>query len=616
MERKYDVFISYRRDGGESTARILHDRLTAMGYSVFFDVESLRSGAFNTKLYSVIGECQDFVIVLSPNALDRCVNADDWVRQEVAHALAKGKNVIPVMLRNFVFPEQLPEDIDKLRNQNGVMATPEYFDAFMKKLAEFMISKPHRKLRRVIAAVMAAVIALSVWAAASFLPIRYPGTRAEENLTQEVIYYVGNHLIHYSLLAESQEDALEAAQRYLSTGSADITTMESALAVSRNAVQIMDVSAAAPSEDFVGQLRESPFSTADMTAMHDELVQFQKECEDRLAAVEFLVSEECMLTDSEKLQALGYYQDYLEENMKAIAYFTNQMLLPITEESALDPLWEEILPQVRSVPLNAANWGDDYDALQNAAEECLNNMEHAVMGQYGILGNMTIETAQQKAIITDLYVKMGYTRTRAERIVEDIIFNYEAKQQTLTKQHLNEGYSEEEAASLAEKQIRLMQIQAQIRMDASALVGDDWQTLWEKMMLLLSCDLYDEARECMELYIPAAEATDRNVQAYMPAVLKFIDQMELGGIRYGVVVTAQEEETPDTLLQVGDIIVAFDGKPCTSAAGYLEYKEQLTQSSYTLSILRTASEAGALELVELEMTKEMSPVGMYTLTEI
>lgn len=51
---KHDVFISYRRDGGEYTAKILRDRLSELGYAVFFDVESLRSGDFNTKLYSVI----------------------------------------------------------------------------------------------------------------------------------------------------------------------------------------------------------------------------------------------------------------------------------------------------------------------------------------------------------------------------------------------------------------------------------------------------------------------------------------------------------------------------------------------------------------------------------
>lgn len=93
-DKKYDIFISYRRDGGEFTAKILRDRLEKLGYSVFFDVESLRSGDFNTHLYSVIDECTDFLLVLSPNALDRCANEGDWVRQEVERALSKEKRFI------------------------------------------------------------------------------------------------------------------------------------------------------------------------------------------------------------------------------------------------------------------------------------------------------------------------------------------------------------------------------------------------------------------------------------------------------------------------------------------------------------------------------------------
>ncbi len=32
---KYQIFISYRRDGGEDLATLLRDRFTALGYKVF-----------------------------------------------------------------------------------------------------------------------------------------------------------------------------------------------------------------------------------------------------------------------------------------------------------------------------------------------------------------------------------------------------------------------------------------------------------------------------------------------------------------------------------------------------------------------------------------------------
>lgn len=140
--QRYNIFISYRRDGGEYTAKILCDSLREMGYRVFFDVETLQNGPFNTKLYTAIDSCTDFVLVLSPHALDRCCNEDDWVRREVEYALLKKKNIVPVILRGFSFPDTLPQSIEQIRFQNGIEANSEFFDAFLEKLQKFLISKP------------------------------------------------------------------------------------------------------------------------------------------------------------------------------------------------------------------------------------------------------------------------------------------------------------------------------------------------------------------------------------------------------------------------------------------------------------------------------------------
>ena len=82
---KYDIFISYRRNGGETMAYLLKEKLKQMGFTVFYDVESLRSGIFNDKLYEVIENCRDIILILSENGLDRCINKDDWVRKEIVH---------------------------------------------------------------------------------------------------------------------------------------------------------------------------------------------------------------------------------------------------------------------------------------------------------------------------------------------------------------------------------------------------------------------------------------------------------------------------------------------------------------------------------------------------
>ena len=93
MKKKFDIFISYRRDGGFETANLIHDRLTRAGYNVFMDIENLRSGKFNEQLYTQIDNCKEILVILGPNSLERCINEDDWLRLEVAYAIKNNKNI-------------------------------------------------------------------------------------------------------------------------------------------------------------------------------------------------------------------------------------------------------------------------------------------------------------------------------------------------------------------------------------------------------------------------------------------------------------------------------------------------------------------------------------------
>ena len=118
----YDIFISYRRDGGEALACLLCTKLRQIGCAVFYDVESLRSGKFNTKILSVIQKCTDVIVVLSEHALDRCGDENDWVRKEISYSIKHNKNIIPVMMRNFQWPKTLPSEMSELKNYNGISA--------------------------------------------------------------------------------------------------------------------------------------------------------------------------------------------------------------------------------------------------------------------------------------------------------------------------------------------------------------------------------------------------------------------------------------------------------------------------------------------------------------
>ncbi len=144
--KTYGIFISYRRDSGFEMANLIAEKLCNAGYRVFLDVESIRSGKFDEQLYKSIEQCQDFIVVLSQNGLDRCYNETDWVRQEIIHAMQHGKNIIPVMLAGFAWPSIMPIEIEDLAHYQGIDAgNHNYFDASMDKLKSYLKSKCRKK---------------------------------------------------------------------------------------------------------------------------------------------------------------------------------------------------------------------------------------------------------------------------------------------------------------------------------------------------------------------------------------------------------------------------------------------------------------------------------------
>ncbi len=154
-DKKYDIFISYRRNGGFETAKHLYDLLTHDGYNVSFDIDTLRSGEFPEALLTRIDQCKDFILILNRTALDRCLDEssdkkNDWLRNELAYAIQTRKNIIPVFASDFAFPESLPEDISKLKSINGIHYNEQYFDAMYGRLKQFLKSRPVHKIRRVL----------------------------------------------------------------------------------------------------------------------------------------------------------------------------------------------------------------------------------------------------------------------------------------------------------------------------------------------------------------------------------------------------------------------------------------------------------------------------------
>ena len=148
MMGKYQIFISYRRSGGEFLGKLLSDDLKARGYEVFFDVDDMHSGMFNRQIKSVIEQITDVVVVLSAHALDRCGDENDWVRQEIEWAMYYGKNIVPVLTRDFVWPEVMPETLAKLRYYHGITIQNDTFVQSMENLCQLLACRGKKGQRK------------------------------------------------------------------------------------------------------------------------------------------------------------------------------------------------------------------------------------------------------------------------------------------------------------------------------------------------------------------------------------------------------------------------------------------------------------------------------------
>lgn len=122
MKKEYDIFISYRREGGKEYARNLTSELVSRGFHPFLDFDELKDGKFDKRITDAIESAPVFMFILSPGSLDRCVNEDDWVRKEILHAIEHKRHIVPVdidkQFETFPTAEDFPLEIKNALGQH------------------------------------------------------------------------------------------------------------------------------------------------------------------------------------------------------------------------------------------------------------------------------------------------------------------------------------------------------------------------------------------------------------------------------------------------------------------------------------------------------------------
>ena len=143
------IFISYRRDDSRHAAGRLGDDLAAAfgPARIFRDVESIDPGVdFEVALEQALKGCAVMLVVIGPRWLSitdkdgrrRLDQPGDWIRTEVARALARQVRLIPVMLEDTPLPDAalLPEDLRPLVRRQSLPLSDARWRGDLQRLIE------------------------------------------------------------------------------------------------------------------------------------------------------------------------------------------------------------------------------------------------------------------------------------------------------------------------------------------------------------------------------------------------------------------------------------------------------------------------------------------------
>ena len=140
------IFISYRRDDAAGYARAVCDELARHfgAERVFMDVDDIGAGqAFDDAIRQAVGASRVLLVVMGrrwqgerAGAASRIKDAGDFVRLEVAAALAAGLRVIPLLIDGATMPTEaeLPDELRALTRRNALEIDNTRFAADIERL--------------------------------------------------------------------------------------------------------------------------------------------------------------------------------------------------------------------------------------------------------------------------------------------------------------------------------------------------------------------------------------------------------------------------------------------------------------------------------------------------
>lgn len=120
--KKYNVFISYRRNTGDLLARLVKENLIKKygeKLTVFYDQEEITNGYFESVIKTAIISVECVIVLLSKDSLIEREN--DYFLKEIEFSLQKNKPIVLLTTKDFESPVSYPERIKNLQHLHQIV---------------------------------------------------------------------------------------------------------------------------------------------------------------------------------------------------------------------------------------------------------------------------------------------------------------------------------------------------------------------------------------------------------------------------------------------------------------------------------------------------------------
>ena len=644
-KKAYDVFISYRRIGGIDTARTFYDRLSAMGYRVSFDIETLRNGKFNEQLYRRIDECRDVIVVLNRTALDlREDPDDDWLRMEVAYAIKNGKNIIPVFLRDYEPPKPgtLPPDIADLVKFQGVTASDEHFDSTLNRICGLMQARPHRPwaVKSLLAVVVFSLLGagISCWFCRdSIFP--YPMTQRDKQRVGNLVGYVTLLATTYNDLMGGELELVDKARLGIVANSRSEYDFAADL-FKKNVVglqkQFDNLNSNLPK--VLSDIETMPVDSAGFPMFIETVRQDFSLVDDFLQTLGNTTDPKNTMRKADRLQLVELKKKGIECQGRVFAHGIMGIFCNISEPSLAEI--KKIALQWERLPDLARTWLRDEKEIERVGESLCNQYEKVLTELATITGNANVGLADEREKLRKMLIEQGATPEQADQAIDqmtspDALKNQDEFLKSLgmpdlptpkTSEELREnlkkiGATPEQIESTVSKMEKLQEMKGQLadakksiedakaraRVKFAPKSTDDVGLLWGKALRFLSLDMKDEALNVV-LVLRKKESPEFPPEACTAAEAFICARGRLPFVS-GVMVTGIEPPAKGhAIFKIGDIIIEQDGKAIYG------FKDYCAKEGAVYLVCRYNGK-GSFDRMSLKMPSRQPRVALVDLSE-